>query len=132
MTPREALRALLDASPADAMLTVPAKWVAGLLGDQAATSQQDAAAHAIDLTVTQVAERFGRSASTIRTCLERGELPGSYRNHGREWRVPPAAIEAMQAAQANEHRSSARPTSSRSRPTRLGGWRDHLPTQGAQ
>lgn len=45
-----------------------------------------------DLTVAQVAEETGRAVSTIRTWLGRGDIPGAYRLHGREWRIPRSAL----------------------------------------
>ena len=48
----------------------------------------------VDLTVAEVATRFGRRSSTVRLWVERGAFPGAYRFRGREWRIPPAALTA--------------------------------------
>lgn len=130
MTFRDALRALLAASPADAVLSVPAPWLADLLGDRDATGQPDATAHAVDLTVKEVAARFNRGASTIRTWCESGALPGAYRLNLREWRIPASAIEAMQRTQAARHRTPR--TAQTTRPANISAWRAHLPAPGTQ
>lgn len=52
-----------------------------------------------DFTVAQLAERLGRKPSTVRGWCDSGELPGAYRLNGREWRIPPAVIEAFLAGQ---------------------------------
>jgi hypothetical protein len=94
-------------------------------GDQAVDHHDTRHNAGVDMTVEQLATRFGRKPSTIRTWCERGELPGCYRNHGREWRIPTTAIAAMQRAQSEP--KSARPKSSRTgASTDLGEWRRHV------
>lgn len=129
MTPRDALRALVDASPPDAVLSVPARWLSALLSD-AMPPSRPAEALSLDLTVNDLAERMNRKPSTVRTWCERGELPGAYRNRGREWRIPPSAVEAMQREQAKQQRAPrSRPTARRG-VTDLGAWRQHVPAKG--
>lgn len=65
-----------------------------------------------DLTVDQVAAFVQLDASAIRRRLRSGELRGYLLPGGREWRVPPAALETF--------RRSTRPTA---RQTRLKAWR---------
>ena len=48
-----------------------------------------------DLTVLQVAERFGRAASTVREWIASGRLE-AYRLRGREYRVTRGALEAFE------------------------------------
>jgi excisionase family DNA binding protein len=48
-----------------------------------------------DLTVESAGKQLGRSASTLRTWCAAGLIPGAYRLRGREWRIPPAALQAM-------------------------------------
>lgn len=55
------------------------------------TSAQERPAGA-DLTVADLAVRFGRSRSTVRMWLEAGKVEGAYRFLGREWRVPRASL----------------------------------------
>lgn len=46
-----------------------------------------------DLTVQDIAEELGKAESTVRTWLtSSGGIPGAYKLHGREWRVPPSAL----------------------------------------
>lgn len=118
--PLDALRALVAASPADAVLTVPRAWLAELI---APVSTDAAPAGSVDYTVAQVAQRFNRGASTIRTWCETDALPGAYRLNGREWRIPPAAIEAMQDRQREQHIAPRARTTARV--ADLGAWRKH-------
>ena len=48
-----------------------------------------------ELSIADVARKFGRSASTVRGWLEDGRLPGAYKLRGRSWRIPPAALDAF-------------------------------------
>lgn len=130
MSLRASLEALVQAAPLDATVTV--RWLGELLAaaeGEAVRPRTPASDAVVDLTVQQVATRFGRGVSTVRTWLERGDLPGSYKNHGREWRIPVSAVEAMQRAQATQHHASTpRPTTPRHRAD-IGEWRKHLPHQ---
>lgn len=65
-----------------------------------------------DLTVAELAARFHRAASTVRQWCERGRFDAAYKLNGRDWRVPPAAVEAFLAAQRGEGRTA-----------QLGAWR---------
>lgn len=49
-----------------------------------------------DYTVAQVASMFGKKPVTIRKWLAAGELKGAYLLHGKEWRIPPAAVQMFQ------------------------------------
>ncbi len=76
-----------------------------------------------DFTVADLAVRFGRKPSTVRGWCELGRLPGAYRMHGREWRIPVAALAAFEAearrpktASESHHRPSGQTTD-------LGAWR---------
>lgn len=144
---RDRLAALVSAAPNDA--TVPVRWLGELLaldesdddvGDDASNADHaddagDAGDGRVDLTVKQLAERFGRGDSTIRSWLAMGALPGAYRLHGREWRIPISAVTDMQRTEAA--RSRTRTASSETRRSsmpdtpNLGEWRRHLPTRAA-
>jgi excisionase family DNA binding protein len=126
---RERLAALVDAAPPDA--TVPVRWLAELVDadvvDAAPGASGSPDAPAVDLTVVEVAEMFGRSTSTVRGWLASDALPGAYRLHGREWRVPRSAIEAMQAAQRKAQQRAQTPArATRTGTTDLGAWRKHV------
>jgi excisionase family DNA binding protein len=130
MSLRDAIAALVAAAPVDA--TIPVRWLAEQLKCDAAIT--DSATRdlrvSVDLTVDQLAVRLNRGASTIRTWLANGDLPGAYRNHGREWRIPVTAVEAMQRAEAQRHvKSAAAPAPAAAE---LSDWRRHLPMRKAQ
>jgi hypothetical protein len=96
MTFRDALQALLDATPADAVVPVPRAWLATLL----APSVSDPEAPALpppDLSVAEIAARWRRSESHVRALLAGGALPGAYQQHAR-WLVPVAALLAYEEA----------------------------------
>lgn len=118
MTAREHLRALSEALPPDAVATVPVAWLRALFAQDAGISREDALgttnAHAPsgDLTAADIAAREKRRPSTVRGWLERGDFPGAYRMHGREWRVPPASYAAWQERQRQGGAPAAPPDAS--------------------
>ena len=89
--------AYLEALPPGSL--VPRDWVLGLVADGEARTPAPRGTSAVDLTVEGVAELFGKRPSTVRFWIERGHFPGAYKLHGKQWRVPPAAIEAFQRTQ---------------------------------
>src|SRR6266849_9524820 len=92
----ERLVAELQALPPGSL--VPRDWVLGRLSEpptEAATPLLPVAL-TVDLTVDALAALFGKRPSTVRAWIERGDFPGSYKLHGKEWRVPPSAVEAFQ------------------------------------
>lgn len=117
MDHRETLRALAAAVAPDQGVTVPAAWLLAAL-DSAPAAPPDPIE--VDLTVEQLALRFGRAPSTVRGWLERGDFPAAYRRAGREWRVPPAAVLAYQ-----EHQRATAPRASGGA-VDIGAWRQHL------
>ncbi len=95
----ERLVAELQALPSGSL--VPRDWVLGRLSEpptEAATPLLPAAL-TVDLTVDALAALFGKRPSTVRAWIERGDFPGSYKLHGKEWRVPPSAFDAFQQTQ---------------------------------
>lgn len=127
MTLADRLRALYDALPENGAVTLTRDDLAAWLTDATAPATTAADATA-DLTVGQVAELFGRGASTIRTWCGNGLLPGAYRMRGsREWRVPRDAIQAMQQAESERHRTPRQPARrTTAGPADLGAWRQHI------
>ncbi len=92
----ERLVAELQALPPGSL--VPRDWILGRLAEQ--VPARDASLPAtVDRTVHDLATLFGKRPSTVRAWIERGDFPGSYKLHGKEWRVPPAALDAFQRAQ---------------------------------
>ncbi len=139
MTLRDSIAALVDVAPLDA--TVPVRWLAEQLALDAAeapspltlASNGDDVRALVDLTVGELAAVLNRSTSTIRMWIGAGQLPGAYRLHGREWRVPRDAIVTMQRKAVEAARSSvAPPTPTTSAAVDLGAWRRHLPSKSTR
>lgn len=107
---------LLDGLP-DAAL-VPVGWLREQLRAEPAADSADAQSG--DLTVQAVAQDLGRAASTIRYWCRAGLLEGAYRLRGREWRIPPAALQRFLNGQAV--RSKDAPTDTAAA-VRIDGWR---------
>ena len=87
---------------------------------------------AADLTVRQVAEQLHRAPSTVRGWLEQGRFEGAYKLEGRDWRIPPVAVQLFlhrqRTAPAVPGPPGARSDHPRRRPPRgqpanLGAWR---------
>jgi len=114
---RDALRTLAAGLPAGTPVPVPAELLLELLGSE---SHAPANAVSSDLTVAQVAARYGRAPSTVRGWCEANRFAGAYRLNGREWRIPPSALESFDATQRRGH-SPAQPGATG--PTRQGSRR---------
>ena len=127
MNPLEQLRTAAAALPPGTLVTLPREALLDVLGGgrggrgdgAAATGGDEPAAVAVDLTVTDLAQRFRRHPSTIRQWLEAGRLEG-YKLFGREWRVPLAAVAAFQDQQ--RHGREREGSLTRGAPS-LGDWR---------
>ncbi len=79
---------------------VPREWVLSLVADpDEANAPSAAPPSTVDLTVEALADMFGRRPSTVRSWIERGDFPGSYKLHGKQWRVPTDAVDAFQQTQ---------------------------------
>jgi len=81
---------------------VPRDWVLEQLSDGFAGVQAvetPAPPACLDLTVPDLAKLFGKQPSTVRAWVERGDFPGAYKLHGKEWRVPVSSVEAFQNRQ---------------------------------
>ena len=125
MNPLEQLRTAVVALPPGTLVTLPREALLDVLGgggvDGAAAIGGDGPPPvAVDLTVTDLAQRFGRHPSTIRQWLEAGRLEG-YKLFGREWRVPLAAVAALQDQQRHGREGRSCPT--RGGPS-LADWRN--------
>lgn len=119
---RDVIEALVRAAPSDA--TIPVRWLAEQLAEDDAAPEANAK-DGVDLTVPEVAKRFGRSAAAVRQWCASGRLPGAYRLHGREWRVPWEALGAMQRSEAARCGAAARQALHVRGDT--SAWRQHLP-----
>ena len=76
---------------------VPRDWVLKQLTGASPTPSESPAP--IDLTVGDLGRLFGKRPSTVRAWVERGDFPGAYKLHGKEWRVPMSAVELFQNGQ---------------------------------
>lgn len=99
---------------------VPVSWVLSLVVELEPAATR-ASADGADLTAAEAGDLLGRSASTVREYARAGRLPGSYRQRGREWRVPRSAIEAFRQAEATTMYAEPEPSEPES--TDLGSWR---------
>ena len=99
MTLRERLRQLASALPSDASaVTITRADIVVLLEDDGRETEVGSSR---DLTVEDVADETGRSASTVRGWLISGALRG-YKLNGRDWRVARAALEEYVDAQSKQ------------------------------
>jgi len=105
----ESLLVALTAMPPGTL--VPRDWVLDQLSDvaQDATGAAVTAAPpaSVDLTIRDLGEMFGKQPSTVRDWVERGDFPGAYKLHGKEWRIPPSAVAAFQDVQRQRPRPTA-------------------------
>src|SRR5262245_26376473 len=103
MSLRARIEALVQAAPPDG--TVPVRWLGQLLreeSDEPTAPTETRLDGIVDLSVTDLAQRFRKGPSTIRAWLESGAFPGAYKLNGKEWRVPLDGVIAMQRAQADQ------------------------------
>lgn len=110
--PLESLRTALAAMPPGSL--VPRDWLLEQLSGVSPTPSE--APVLVDLTIGDLAQLFGKRPSTVRAWVERGDFPGAYKLHGKEWRVPASAVEAFQNRQ---RRGKSHP--------RLSAWRSVKP-----
>jgi len=111
--PLESLRKALAAMPPGTL--VPRDWVLDQLSKDVPgvpAVVTPALPARVDLTIRDLAKLFGKQPSTVRAWVERGDFPGAYKLHRKEWRVPASSVEAFQ----NRHRGA------KSEP-RLSAWR---------
>ena len=98
--PFESLRNVLAAMPAGTL--VPRDWVLEQLSEclpGVLAVETPAPPACLDLTIRDLAKLFGKQPSTVRAWVERGDFPGAYKLHGKEWRVPVSSVEAFQNGQ---------------------------------
>ena len=95
-----------------------AQALADVMGEALASAATPSAAPQGDLTVEQVAARYGRTAVTVRSWLGSGKFPGAYKLHGRDWRVPSDALRAFDEAQRQADPKVVRLRDWRQAPTR--------------
>src|SRR3989454_8549963 len=112
------LESLRAAVPPGAL--VPRDWLLEQLTDAspgAPAPVAPAPAALVDLRIRDLAQVFAKRPSTVRAWVERGDFPGAYKLHGKEWRVPVSAVEAFQDRQRGRGK----------REPRLSAWRSVKP-----
>jgi hypothetical protein len=94
------LRELAERLPQGVSVTLTRDGLLGLATEHAPDPDPPAAPG--DCTIAELAGRFRRSTSTIRGWCERGRFAGAYKLNGRDWRIPPAGVDAFLAQQRGE------------------------------
>jgi hypothetical protein len=117
----ESLRTALAAMPPGAL--VPRDWLLEQLSDAppATSGPSSTPSPLVDLTIGDLGRLFGKQPSTVRAWVERGDFPGAYKLQGKEWRVPPMAVEGFQDRQRRRAKSGSR----------LSAWRSVKPANRA-
>lgn len=92
------LRRAVELLPPGSAVSLPREVLLEALGEVGTTTESG------DFTVAQVAQRFGRCESTVRSWLTAGLLRG-YRLRGREWRIPAAAIVEFEQSEREGQRA---------------------------
>ena len=92
MTPLDRLRQAAELAPPGTSLTLTREALLEALGGVDRPVGPD-------LSVGELSAYFHRAPSTVRAWLEGGRFPGAFKLNGRDWRVPPAALEAFRAGQ---------------------------------
>lgn len=89
----DSLRAALEVMPSGTL--VPRDWLLERLSNGRAANS----GAVVDMTIPELARLFGKRPSTVRAWVERGDFAGAYKLHGKEWRIPAAAIAEFQSNQ---------------------------------
>ncbi len=110
MSVSDRLRDLADRLPPGGSLTLTRDGLLELADPD--EDQRGEPASRGDFTIAELAERFHRSASTIRGWCEHGCFEGAYKLNGRDWRIPYAGVDSFLSKQRGEHGASE-----------LGAWR---------
>ena len=119
------LRAMVEHMPPDASVTLSVDWLRAQLVDEG-----DGPGVGRLLTLGEAGAIVGRSASTVRTWANSGQLEGAFKLQNRSWTIPESALQRfIERQQSGEHEP---PTVQESGPVDLGAWRRHVkPDEGA-
>ena len=88
----ERIKMMLDGMPSGAAITIPVDTLLGWINESGPGDFDP------DLTVKEVAEMYGRAPSTVTEWIRAGELR-AYTMNGREYRIPPSALEEFRRKQ---------------------------------
>ena len=104
---------VLRVLPGGALL--PANWVR----EQLEAEPHEAREREVLLTVGEVAARYARAESTVRGWCAARKLPGAFKLHGAEWRVPESSL-----VKFDENQSfGGGPALGQGRPVDIASWR---------
>lgn len=119
MSLRGRIEAIVEGMPDDARVSLSVSWLRRMLDEEPAARNPDGI-----LTLEEVAERVGRSVSTIRTWCNTGDLDG-FKLNGRDWRIRESALKHYLKEQEKPAAGQRTPTT-RGEDADLGKWRRHF------
>ena len=105
MTTRETVRHLANSVPPDFPVTLPAKFLLELLGDDAPTESD---CPTKDLDVDDLAEHYGRSTKTMAAWCREGVFPQAYLTPA-GWRVPRGSLRHVAVRRKKQPQGNAEP-----------------------
>ena len=117
---RKRLEAIVTNMPQGSAVTLPVDWLRQLL-DAEGMSDVDDGSPGRPLQLREVAERYGRSPSTIRAWCAAGKLPGAFKMNGFDWWIPRSALRKFEADQQRDRKQE--PALGRAREPDLSSWR---------
>lgn len=116
---RSALSSAVQGLPDDAHLSLPVGWLREKLNEDPPES------FSADLTVKKAGELLDRHHTTVAAWCRQGRISQAYKMNGREWRIPPAALEAFQRQLRNGDGDRSPRPSTNGREADLSAWREH-------
>jgi len=125
MSLRTQLQAMVDGMPPGSSVSLPVDWLQSLL-EQEVKRVGDMPDDL--LTLEEVGKRLGRAVSTARSWCNSGKIPGAFRLHGKDWRIPTKALQELIESQS---RAEQAPKGIPSHPgAELASWRRLRPAKG--
>lgn len=115
---RARLEQMVAGMPEGSNVSLPVSWIR----DQLEAEPSEEADRLADLTVSEVAEEFGRSENAVRDWIRAGELD-AYRFQGREYRIPRDAVRQFLERQRSGEESRSHQTAGSRGGGRLDDWR---------
>jgi hypothetical protein len=126
MSLRELLTRIVDVMPDGAAVLLPVAW---LRVELSVSDTEPCTAVQVPpdtlFTIGEVARRFSRSQSAVRSWAEQGLFRGAFRLRGRAWRIPLSSVIAFEAAE--RQRKAVEQTVTLRGSERLSDWRRRAP-----
>jgi excisionase family DNA binding protein len=120
----ERLRAIVAPLPPGSQVSLPVDWLRTALEDAPAALVP--VGDSTPLTVEQIAERLGRSPSTVRGWLAEGCFPNAHKLRGRSWLIPAADLAAFLAGPSQPAQERDVEQGRGLGSDDLGSWRKHM------